>query len=85
EALRATVSDFDARKLVGRSFDVFHHNPQHQRQLLAGLSKPFHSKVRIGGRHFDLNVSPVMGEDGQRLGAVVEWIDRTAQVEMDAR
>ncbi|MDR3419064.1 MAG: methyl-accepting chemotaxis protein [Nevskia sp.] len=85
EAVRKLDPEFDAHKLVGRPFDIFHHNAKRQRDLLATLQQPFQTRVRIGPGAYDIAVTPVFDQAGVRLGAVIEWIDRTAQVAMDGK
>jgi len=71
---------FNANKLSGAKMDVFHKNPDHQRQLLDTLSSTLRSEIHIGSRTFDLIVNAINNEQGQRIGSVVEWKDRTAEV-----
>jgi len=77
------LPEFSADRVLGSSFDVFHRNPSHQRNLLAGLKGPYRTKIEIGGRHFALVANPVVDKGGQRLGTVVEWADRTNEVAIE--
>jgi len=43
----------------------------------------YRGEIGIGGRHFVLAASPIINEAGARLGTVVEWRDRTAEVEVE--
>jgi methyl-accepting chemotaxis protein len=85
DMVRALDPDFDASRLVGRSFDMFHRNPEQQKHRLNTLTQPLKTRVRIGMGSFDITVTPIFGADGERLGAVAEWVDRTAQEAMDRR
>ncbi|MDT8990102.1 methyl-accepting chemotaxis protein [Curvibacter sp. APW13] len=78
--LRKSLPQFDARKLIGESIDVFHKNPAHQRGLLATLKGTYRTKIQVGALHFSLAASPILNAEGVRLGTVVEWADRTAEV-----
>jgi len=78
--IRKELPNFDARNLQGASIDTFHKNPAHQRDLLANLRSAYKSEVKIGGRTFSLVASPVFDKEGERLGAAVEWSDRTQEV-----
>lgn len=78
--IRKTFPDFSAAKLLGRNMDVFHKNPAHQRALIEKLSQPYVSTIKISNRTFRLTANPIVSEEGQRLGTVVEWKDRTAEV-----
>ena len=78
--LRKTLPQFDARTLIGRNIDVFHKNPAHQRQLLAALKSTYQTQIQVGSLHFSLMANPILDAQGNRLGSVVEWADRTAEV-----
>ncbi len=77
---RRDLPALDAEKILGANIDIFHKNPAHQRQLLAGLRSAHTADIRLGGRAMRIATSPVFGEDGHRLGTVVEWFDRTQEV-----
>jgi methyl-accepting chemotaxis protein len=81
---RKELPNFAVDTLLGSSVDVFHKNPAHQRNLLAGLSKTFTSQFKIGGRTMRLSVSPMVDAGGKRLGTVIEWADRTAELGIEA-
>ena len=78
--LRKVLPNFSASKLLGSNIDQFHKNPAHQKNLLATFTSNFKSNITVGARHFALSANPVMSEQGERLGSVVEWIDRTTEV-----
>ncbi|MDX1958417.1 MAG: methyl-accepting chemotaxis protein [Leptospiraceae bacterium] len=86
--IRKQFSFFDARALMGKSIDMFHKNPSHQRNLLANLANEFRSSITIGGRYFNLIANPIVNEKGEKLGSVVEWSDvtneRLVQEEVDS-
>jgi methyl-accepting chemotaxis protein len=78
--LRNSLPQFDARKLVGKSIDVFHKNPAHQRNMLAALKGTYRTQMQVGKLHFGLIANPIIDAAGARVGTVVEWSDRTAEV-----
>ena len=78
--LRKTLPQFDARKLIGANIDVFHKNPSHQRNMLAGLRSTYKTEIKVGKLTFSLIANPIVDENGKRVGTVVEWKDRTAEV-----
>ena len=78
--LRKVLPQFDARTLIGRNIDVFHKNPAHQRHLLAALKTTYKTQIQVGNLHFGLMANPIVDAQGNRLGSVVEWADRTAEV-----
>jgi methyl-accepting chemotaxis protein len=78
---RHDLPHFDASRLVGTNIDVFHKNPGHQRGMLAALSKTFVAKMKIGGRSMQIVANPIFDAGtGERIGSVVEWVDRTQEV-----
>ena len=78
--LRKVLPHFDASRLMGQNIDVFHKNPSHQRGLLTALKTTYRTQIQVGNLHFGLNANPIVDPRGQRIGTVVEWFDRTAEV-----
>ncbi|MGZ5008273.1 MAG: methyl-accepting chemotaxis protein [Methylobacter sp.] len=78
--IRKSIPHFNFDKLMGASIDTFHKNPAHQKNVLQQLNSPLRSEVSIAGRTFYLVASPIHDDNGQKLGIVVEWKDRTAEV-----
>ena len=78
--LRKDLPRLDVNRLIGSNIDVFHKNPDHQRRLLATLTKPYSATIKVGGHQFDLLVTPLT-ENGQRIGFVVEWADAKERLE----
>ena len=81
--IRKELPRFDPDSLVGQSIDLFHKNPSHQRQMLEALQGKHEATVKIGGRTFDLVANPIVNTEGERLGSVVEWKDRTQEVAVE--
>ena len=81
--LRKDLPNFTAAKLIGTNIDTFHKNPAHQRGLLEKLSGTHRASLLVGGRSFNLTVTPVINDRGQRLGTAVEWLDRTNEVAVE--
>ena len=78
--IRKQLPGFSAKTVIGTSIDVFHKNPSHQRAMLANLRSTHSAALEIGGRKFQLLVSPIVDGKGERRGTVVEWQDRTAAI-----
>lgn len=78
--LQEALPNFDAGNLMGANVDVFHKEPSHQRKVISGLTKSFRSEIKVGVRTFLLIATPVKDSDGNRLGTVVEWNDRTTEL-----
>lgn len=78
--LRKDLPNFNANELIGANIDVFHKNPAHQRAMLERLTSTYKTQITVGGRTFGLVANPIMTQDGERIGTVVEWSDRTNEV-----
>lgn len=81
--IRKELPEFNASNLMGANIDQFHKNPSHQRGLLANLNGSHSGSLEIGGRHMDIVANPVKDTDGNRIGTVVEWVDRTREVKIE--
>ena len=78
QAFKEQWPDFEPGNIVGTCIDMFHTNPQHQRQLLADPSRlPYRTEIRVGQLSFELSVGGVFGNDGEYLGNVLEWANVT--------
>ncbi|KLN60044.1 hypothetical protein WH96_14475 [Kiloniella spongiae] len=78
--IRRDLPGFDTNKLLGDSIDRFHKNPAHQRSLLETLNTTYQGRIKVGGRTYDLIANPIITQDKERLGTVVEWADVTAEL-----
>lgn len=81
--IREQLPNFDANHILGANIDIFHKNPSQQRDFLANAQTNFQSEMKIGPRHFHLSVNPVIAAEGERIGTVVEWVDRTLEVKIE--
>jgi methyl-accepting chemotaxis protein len=79
---RSDLPRFSATAVLGAAFDIFHRNAAHAHQPLAELRGTHVSQMRIGGRTFRTTFNPVLAS-GERIGTVVEWLDRTAEVTVE--
>ncbi|MBS0373439.1 MAG: PAS domain-containing protein, partial [Proteobacteria bacterium] len=82
--VRKALPHFDPERIVGQSFDSFHRSPAHQRNLLAGLRGAHTAEVKLGAATLRITANPVVDAAGQRVGTVVQWLDRTAEVATEA-
>ncbi|HCS66113.1 MAG TPA: chemotaxis protein [Cellvibrio sp.] len=78
--LRKALPHFSVDKIIGSNMDIFHRNPAHQSHLLANLRETYIGNIVVAGCSFRLIANPIFSESGDRLGSVVEWIDRTKEV-----
>ena len=81
--IRKELPSFDADRLLGAHIDAFHANSAHQRRVLQHLRANHRAQLCIGGRTFQFIASPIMNSTGERLGTVVEWVDRTQELAVE--
>ncbi|MGJ8682719.1 methyl-accepting chemotaxis protein [Paraglaciecola sp.] len=81
--LRKELPNFSVDTVVGSNIDVFHKNPAHQSTLLEKLTTTYKTQIKVGNLYFRLIANPIKDEKGVRIGTVVEWLDRTAEVEAE--
>lgn len=82
--IRQDLPDFRVDQLIGQSMDVFHKQPEHQRKLIENLTEPYTAPAAsVGSRTFSITASPIFGTDKDRLGTVVEWSDKTAELAVE--
>jgi len=76
---RERIPGFTPESLVGRNIDVFHKNPEHQRNRLRTLRERHRTEITFGGFVAGLEVVPIEDTQGARLGFMLQWTDRTAE------
>jgi methyl-accepting chemotaxis protein len=75
-----------AEEMLGRSIDMFHENPEHQRRLLADpRNLPHRARIRVGPEYADLLVSAILDQDRNYMGPMLTWDIVTEQVELAER
>jgi len=81
--IRKALPGFDASRLRGSSLDVLSTDPTQFRRLLDTLSGTEIQERVLGGCTFRIVMNPVIGGNGERIGTVVEWTDRTQEVAVE--
>lgn len=72
-----------ADQILGTSFDRFHKNPAHQRQLLSNPHNlPYRARIKVGPETLDLKASAICSSTGAYLGPMVCWSVVTTQAKM---
>ncbi len=80
DEVREDLPGFNVRELIGSNIDKFHSNPAHQINLLEKLNTTHKAEFVIGGQTMSFAANPIIDDNNQRLGTVVEWVNRTAEV-----
>jgi len=80
DKIRQALPDFDASRLLGANFDLFHKKPAYQHLVLDKLTSSRRLRITIGELSLDHIITPVINDRGKRLGMVIEFSNRTAEV-----
>ena len=80
--IQAQIGQFDAHNLIGFSVEQFYFEPEQQRLLFNNPSSAHNSTEFIGERVFSVTSNPIE-VNGERIGTVLEWTDRTAEVNIE--
>ena len=51
--------------------------------MLDKLKTTYKTEILVGGRTFALTANPILSDEDIRIGTVVEWVDRTAEVAIE--
>lgn len=77
---------FRANELMGKSIDIFHKNPAHQRKILSDPKNlPFDSTIQVGPAILEITASAVYDNDKNYVGPMVTWANVTERKEMETR
>ncbi len=80
-----SLPGFAASRLLGASLDILCAEPARQHGLLERMTGSQTQEVKLGECTFRIVVSPVMARDGQRIGTVMEWTERTPEVAVESQ
>ncbi|MGZ5049923.1 MAG: methyl-accepting chemotaxis protein [Methylobacter sp.] len=83
ESILKDFPDFSADNLVGSKLGNFHAECERHMQLLDSLTNTYVAGINLGDRSIAVTVNPVINDQGERLGSVVEWQDRTDEVAVE--
>ncbi|MFI3121150.1 MAG: methyl-accepting chemotaxis protein [Methylococcaceae bacterium] len=78
--IRKQLPDFTVDRLMHSSIDLYHKDPSSQRGILENLPASCKSELVIADRYFTVIIGPVNDDNGERIGYVAEWNDRTPDV-----
>lgn len=83
EAIRAVSPAFDPEALIGSPMSVFSDGRTDVGAFAAGLSGSQRRELSYGEVVLELSLSPVRDEQGEALGLVAEWQDRTIERQIE--
>jgi methyl-accepting chemotaxis protein len=72
--------------LIGQSIDIFHKNPQMQRNILMDpRNLPHKAQIQLGPEILSLTINANMDEEGNYLGPLVDWALVTEAAKAEAK
>ncbi len=83
--LQSVLNNFSVDTLIGSNVDGFHANPSHQHNILKNMSDVYKADIKVGCLTFNLVATPWFDVDGNRLGTLVEWEDKTDRLAEEER
>lgn len=81
--IKKSLPMFNLNAIMNKTIDSYHKNPELQKQILGSFTTTHAATIEIGGRTFNLIANPVINEQGERLGSVVEWTDITNELKVE--
>ena len=78
--MKNDIPGFNARELIGANLETFHHEEHEHLARVKTLKEGFSYQLKKGGRTFNKDVTPVFNKQGEKIGTVVEWHDRTKEL-----
>ena len=80
--IQQQIPNFMTANLVGSNIDDLKNTPDHK-SMLDKLNNNHISTIMLGGHPIVITANPVINDQGQRLGVIAEWKDRTAEVAIE--
>jgi len=78
--IRKVAPQFDAERIVGASFSLFAGVTALQSRHFTALTGTYTADVVMGAATLRVIANPVIDGNQKRLGTVMQWLDRTAEV-----
>src|SRR6185312_9688214 len=81
--IRKSLPGFDAARLQGAALDALSAEPAQQRRTLELVTTSVIEERTLGGCTFRTVINPVVNREGERIGTVMEWTDRTPEIAVE--
>lgn len=78
--IRSETPDFGVSQMLGGTLGQLGVQADHLSNGLTELTHAAHSELHMGGRTFNVELTPVFLGDGSRFGTVLEWLDMTVEL-----
>lgn len=70
--------------LIGQNLSMFFGLPEISAQKISGVVGEERIEVKVSNRTLDVNLSAVIDDEGQRVGTVLEWLDKSREINAEA-
>ncbi|MGO9264787.1 MAG: methyl-accepting chemotaxis protein [Candidatus Binataceae bacterium] len=80
---RKQAPQFDAQRIIGSTFESLHQGSLQHVNRLVELSNSQTEELKVGGATLRVIATPVAESRGDRVGTVVQWIDRTQEIAVE--
>ncbi|MBN2647983.1 MAG: PAS domain-containing protein [Thiotrichales bacterium] len=81
--MQKSLPNFNTANLMHQKIDIFHVNPDHQKNILEQLTSTHKARITVGRIIIDLTVDPIYDADGNRIGTIAEWKNMTDQLDIE--
>lgn len=78
--IKRQLPTFSVKTLIGSNIDVFYANPEQNVETFANLKQAQQSILEFGELVFQVSISPIVHNNGEHFGTVMQWSDRTFEV-----
>lgn len=77
--IKKVIPEYSAKDLIGKQFSEIYYDPKFPKNFSDDLNATAKSSMEMAGLHFDMVANPVFGSRQERLGAVIEWKEKTLE------
>ncbi len=81
--IRTVIPGFDAVNMIGKGVDSLYVDHVEEGHRLQQLSQTHTIEKHLGDRVYRITANPVLDKNGQKIGTVAEWLERTAEIAVE--
>ena len=81
--IRTRLPQFDPARVTGTKIETFWEDAAGQRAALAALRSRQTCEIKFGGCTMQLLINPIVDGTGRSDGLVIEWLDRTDELQVE--
>jgi methyl-accepting chemotaxis protein len=75
-----------ADQIMGKSIDIFHKNPAHQRKILSDPNNmPYRAQFQLGPEILELQACAIIDRDGNYTGPMITWDVATEKINQEKK